>query len=174
MAGTAALLAAPSQQDAAEFLGHLLLQSQPGAFHGYWAAKLIVGPASCRRLDVVDRGHLTSPIILDATAGDFSSGVQAWQMQYSIHALQEPSSFLVIQLRRFAQHEGAYTKLRDAFHIQAGELVEMPVFSDGLRLTRVRYCVRAVIFHLGTTPYSGPERGLHGYGKSEMGFSCCR
>ena len=106
------------QQDAAEFLGHLLLQSQPGAPHGYWAAKLIVGPSNCRRLDVVDRGHLASPIVLDATAGDLSSGLQAWQQQYSIHALQEPSSFLIIQLRRFAQNGREYTKIQnEAFRL---------------------------------------------------------
>ena len=137
------------QQDAAEFLGHLLLRSQPGAFHGYWAAKLIVEPSTCRRLDVVARVHLASPIVLDATA---------WQQQYSVHALQEPSSFLIIQLRRFAQNGAVYSKIQNEFRIQAGELVAMPFFSDGLRLTHAHCCVRAVLYNIGSTPYSGHYR----------------
>ena len=146
------------QQDAAEFLGHLLLRSQPGAFHGSWAAKMIVGPSTCRRLDVVDGGPLASPIILDATAGDLRSGLLEWQQQYSVHALQEPSAFLVIQLQRFAQTGNTYCKITNECRIQAGELVDVPVFSSGLRLTSASYCVRAVLYHLGSTPYSGHYR----------------
>ena len=147
-----------SQQDAAEYLGHLLLRFQPGAFHGSWAAKMIVGPSICRRLDVVDGGPLASPIILDATAGDLRSGLLEWRQQYSVHALQEPSSFLIIQLRRFAQTGHAYRTITNEYRVQDGELVDVPVFSRGLRLTSASYCVRAVLYRLGSTPYSGHYR----------------
>ena len=38
--------------------------------------------------------------------------------------------------------------------IEAGELIYMPIFSEGLSLTYVKYRLTSVVYHLGESPHS--------------------
>ena len=53
------------QQDAAEFLCHLLATSQPGAFRGTWQSRIQHGSGGSCRYQLMDQGGLHAPIILE-------------------------------------------------------------------------------------------------------------
>ena len=80
--------------------------------------------------------------------------ISSWKSKYAIHALQETSPLLTILLRRYTHRHGVYQKVRTTCALEAGELVCLPVFLDGLSLTHVKYWLIAVTYHLGDTPYS--------------------
>ena len=42
-----------------------------------------------------------------------------------------------------------------SYKVCAGELVDIPLFADGLELTHVTYRLMAIVHHLGGSPHSG-------------------
>ena len=143
------------QQDAAEFLCHLLATSQPGAFRGTWQSRIQQGSSDSCRYQVVDQGGLHAPIILELHPGGLSYSIASWKSQFATHALQDASALLVLQLRRYSHRGGALSKDTVMCAIEAGELIYMPIFSEGLGLTYVKYRLASVVYHLGESPHSG-------------------
>ena len=157
------------QQDAAEFLCHILASAQPGAFQGTWQSRIQPGNGDARRYQTVDQGNLFAPLIPELRPGGLSHSITFWKSQYAIHALQDASSLLTIQLRRYSHQGSAYVKDRVPCILEAGELIYMPIFSDGLCLNYAKYRLLAVTYHLGDSPYSGQYKTALSVAKPDSG-----
>ena len=83
------------QQDACQFMTHLLASARPSAYSGCWQARLTL------RFQVVDGGSRDAPIRLDLPgAADITlfELLHHWHQQHTIHALLRHSGVVMLQI----------------------------------------------------------------------------
>ena len=135
-----------SQQDAAEFLTHLMRVASQDDIQ--WEARL----QQEGRVSLEDLG--ISPITLpyQGSAG-IQTIVDSWSNQPIPHALSKSSELKILQLPRFVDGR----KVHDPMPLQ--EEVLLPQFEeDGIQVHPVRYHLVSFIVHIGHTPHSGHYR----------------
>ena len=135
-----------TQQDAAEFLTHLMRVASQDDIQ--WEARL----QQEGRVSLEDLG--ISPITLpyQGSAG-IQTIVDSWSNQPIPHALSKSSDLIILQLPRFVDGR----KVHDSMPLQ--EEVHLPQFeADGIQVHPVRYHLVSFIAHIGHTPHSGHYR----------------
>ena len=147
-----------SQQDAAEFISHLLGYSQPAAYSGSWEARTTYEDPN-RHASIVDTGQLLSPLILEISGPTLQHCVFHWHIQNHLHALRRSPRLLFLQIKRFRRTEAGDDTVKDttALHIKAAEVVRIPCFVNDVDASTVieHYAVMGFIFHIGSTLKAG-------------------
>ena len=148
------------QHDVAEFAKHLLANELlTVTMRGEWQTRLQVDGT----VQVTDRGT-TWPILLPEpllTQQEYAlqSLIDAWESQAAPPALVTGPSELLLQLNRFREVGGVYTK--SLTPVVPAETLSIPVFhADSLQRRTIRYQLRAAILHIGDTPQSGHYRAV--------------
>ena len=127
-----------SQQDAAEFISHLLGYSQPAAYSGSWEARTTYEDPN-RHASIVDTGQLLSPLILEISGPTLQHCVFHWHIQNHLHALRRSPRLLFLQIKRFRRTEAGDDTVKDttALHIKAAEVVRIPCFVNDVDASTV-------------------------------------
>ncbi|CAE7352023.1 unnamed protein product [Symbiodinium sp. CCMP2592] len=135
------------QHDAGEFWAQLCAALQPSHFAGQWQARL------SEPLSVTDNGSLHMPILLDPIRSSLQCMIQAWQTQYAVHGLCEPTPMVCLQICRYKPDQ---RKDKTSVLIRPGAQLRLPCFDAAEVGTEVQtYRVGFVVFHLGETVRSG-------------------
>ena len=149
------------QNDAAEFMSHMLLRLRLPSFTGRWEARKVEAGRELLR----DEGLLHHPIALDIQGQtSLADCIQAWHLQSTTHALAPVLhvEVLGLQLLRF-NTRGVRVKdrrsVRKDLRPIAGLLgdIQVPQFCNSVNLdTRTcEFQVAAIILHRGDNVSSG-------------------
>ena len=139
------------QQDAAEFMHHLLLRSSAVAYHGTWQARL------CNPTQVVDTGELSSPLPMDLQGGDVQSIIDGWAHQHAVHALVAHGGVVIIQLKRYHVTDARPIKDPSPITFEPGQRVALPIFDDdeGTSTSHQSFRVVYAVVHHGPSTDTG-------------------
>ena len=140
------------QQDAAEFMQHLIHAGGLVPMKGRWEARCIEDDV-CRALDSGTTDFITMAIpIMEGAC--IQQIVNAWSSQHYLHALTFIPQVLVVRLDRFRNAAGQLHK--DSTSVMPRRDISVPLFTgDGLICEWVGFRLSAMILHHGVGPHSG-------------------
>ena len=147
------------QQDACQFMEYLLSSAKPRAYLGTWQARLTLP------FQVVDRGSLDAPILLDLPGTSdltLQELLQHWHEQHTIHAVEKHSGVILLQLKRYAHVSGNPVKDARAVRWLPGERVAVPCFCEaqGIRVRFDYFRIAYVLCHVGLHTEAGHYQAI--------------
>ena len=147
------------QQDACQFMEHLLSSAKPKAYLGTWQARLTLP------FQVVDGGSLEAPILLDLPGTSdltLQELLQHWHEQHTIHAVEKHSGVILLQLKRYAHVSGNPVKDARAVRWLPGERVAVPCFCEaqGIRVRFDYFRIAYVLCHVGPHTEAGHYQAI--------------
>ena len=157
-----------SQQDCAEFLGHLLRRGGPPAAQGEWQARTV--PETAQPAPVRDSGQGILYLELPDSATTLQDCITHWHAQHDPlvcpHALVRATPLVYLCLGRYRERsdgEGNHRTLKAQHRIQCTPHAELviPVFQgSSTSVTMSRYRLLAGVYHLGDTVNRGHYRSF--------------
>ena len=136
------------QRDAAEFTNFIL--HKVGYSHVHWEARTLGRGAHT----TVDSGCGMVYLDLPSSDCDIQELISAWSEQAHIHAFVSSAPIVIIQLGRFP-HRG-----KSMVQVRFQQLVNMPVFANGVQRNWEPYHAVAGLIHIGESPHSGHYRSV--------------